>query len=61
MQRNIYIYIFIDASQFTYTESTVYISYKYKNIDIMRSVMLTYCWLKFIDTHVNEFKIVTKN
>jgi hypothetical protein len=61
MQRNIiYIYIFIDASQFTYTMSKVYISYKYKSIDIMPSVMLTYSWLKFIDTHVNEFKILMK-
>ena len=64
MQRNIYtyifIYLFIDASQCTYTMPKVYISYKYKNIDIMRSVMLTYSWLKFIDTHINEFKILMK-
>jgi hypothetical protein len=65
MQRNIhnyiFIYLFIDASQRTYTMSKVYISYKYKNIDITRSVMLTYSWLKFIDTHINELKILMKN
>ena len=38
----------------------VYITYKYKIIDIMRNVMLTYSWLKFIDTHINEFKILMK-
>jgi hypothetical protein len=37
--------------------SKVYnISYKRNNINIMVSVMLTYSWLKFIDTHINEFK-----
>lgn len=60
--RGIYthIYLFIDESKFTYAMSKVYISYKYKSIDIMCSVMLTHSWSKYIYTRVNEFKILMK-